>query len=107
MGLKKELKNDIWKLIDGEKIPEKRENKFKFLVLQLLLQSNGFNLGKAFEIADELEEKYNKILDEFYDYLKSSNGDLLMVLKNIDKEYTEIIEPLFKKVEKIGVGKTI
>ncbi len=102
MGLRKELKNDIWKIIDGEEIPKQRQNKFKILVLQLLLQSQGFNLGEAFNIAEELEEKYNNIIDNFDEYLTNSNGDLLNVLKNIDKEFDNKIEPLLNKIKKYG-----
>jgi len=100
MGLKKELKDDVWKIIDGKKLPEVRVNKFRLLVLQLLLQSQGFNLGEAFKMADELEERYNKIIDNFDDYLSQSNGDLLEVLKNINKDYDDKIDPLIEKVKR-------
>ena len=102
MGLRKELKNDIWQLIDGEKLPEERVNKFRLLVLQLLLQSQGFNLGDAFNIADNLEERYNKIIDNFDEYLNDSNGDLINVLKNINKDYDNKILPLLEKIKTIG-----
>lgn len=100
MGLRKELKNDVWKIIDGEKVPKERVNKFRLLVLQLLLESQGFNLGEAFKMADELEERYNKIIDNFDDYLNQSNGDLLNVLKHINKDYDNKIDPLLKKIKK-------
>lgn len=102
MGLRKELKNDVWKLIDGVKVPKERVNKFRLLVLQLLLQSQGFNLGKAFDIADDLEKRYNKIIDNFDEYLNNSNGELLDVLKNVDKNYDNKIEPLLEKIKTIG-----
>lgn len=102
MGLRKELKNDIWKIIGGAKIPEERQNKFRLLVLQLLLQSQGFNLGEAFNIADDLEKRYNKIIDNFDEYLNDSNGDLLDVLKHIDKDFDNKIEPLLEKIKTIG-----
>ena len=102
MGLRKELKNDVWKLIDGEKLPEVRINKFRLLVLQLLLQSQGFNLGEAFNIADDLEGRYNKIVDNFDEYLNGSNGDLLDVLKNVNKDYDNKIKPLLEKIKTIG-----
>ena len=102
MGLRKELKNDVWKIIDGVKVPEERENKFRILVLQLLLESQGFNLGEAFNIADNLEEKYNKIIDNFDEYLDDSNGDLLDVLKHVDKDYDNKIKPLLEKIKTIG-----
>jgi len=102
MGLRKELKNDIWQLIDGKKLPEVRVNKFRLLVLQLLLQSQGFNLGEAFNIANDLEEKYNKIIDSFDECLKDSNGDLLSVLKHIDKDFDDKIKPLLEKIKTMG-----
>lgn len=102
MGLRKELKNDVWRVIDGGKVPEERENKFRLLVLQLLLQSQGFNLGKAFNIADKLEERYNKIIDDFNEYLDDSNGDLLDVLKHVDKDFDDKIKPLLEKIKTIG-----
>jgi hypothetical protein len=102
MGLRKELKNDVWKIIEGVKVPKERENKFRILVLQLLLESQGFNLGKAFDIADKLEKKYNKIVDDFNEYLKDSNGDLLDVLKHIDKDFDNKIKPLLEKIKTIG-----
>ncbi len=102
MGLRKELKNDVWKIIDGKKVPEERQNKFRLVVLQLLLQSQGFNLGEAFDIADNLEKRYNKIIDNFDEYFNDSNGDLLDVLKNVDKDYDNKIEPLLKKIKTIG-----
>lgn len=102
MGLRKELKNDVWKIIDGAKLPEEKVNKFRLLVLQLLLQSQGFNLGKAFDIADNLEERYNKIIYDFDEYLNDSNGDLLDVLKHIDKDYDNKIKPLLDKIKTIG-----
>ena len=102
MGLRKELKNDVWKIIDGVKVPKERENKFRLLVLQLLLQSQGFNLGEAFNIADNLEERYNKIINDFDEYLNDSNGDLLDVLKNVDKDFDDKIKPLLEKIKTIG-----
>ncbi len=101
MGLKQELKNDIWKIIDGMPTPKIKVNKFRILVLQLLLQSKGFNVGNAFSIADSLEEEYNKIIDDFEVYLEDSNGDLLTVLKNVDKDYNNKIEPLLKRLKNI------
>lgn len=103
MGLRKELKNDIWKIIDGEKVPKERVNKFRLLVLQLLLQSQGFNLGEAFGVADKLEERYNKIIGDFNEYLDDSNGDLLSVLKHIDKDFDDKIKPLLEKIKTIGI----
>lgn len=103
MGLRKELKNDIWQLIDGEKLPEERVNKFRLLVLQLLLQTQGFNLGEAFGVADKLEERYNKIIGDFNEYLDDSNGDLLSVLKHIDKDFDDKIKPLLEKIKTIGI----
>ena len=102
MGLRKELKNDVWKIIDGVKVPEERINKFRILVLQLLLESQGFNLGEAFDIADNLEERYNKIIDNFDEYLNDSNGDLLVVLKHVDKDFDNKIKPLLEKIKTIG-----
>lgn len=102
MGLRKELKEDVWKIIDGEIVPKERENKFKLLVLQLLLQSQGFNLGEAFHIADELEYKYNEIIDNFNDYLIDSNGDLLEVLKQINKDFDDKLKPLLQKIKMVG-----
>lgn len=102
MGLRKELKNDVWKIIDGETPPKERVNKFRLLVLQLLLQSQGFNLGEAFNIADNLEKRYNKIIDDFDEYLNDSNGDLLDVLKYIDKDFDNKIKPLLEKIKTIG-----
>ena len=102
MGLRKELKNDVWKIIDGEKVPEDRVNKFRLLVLQLLLQSQGFNLGEAFHIADELDGRYNEILDNFDKYLNSANGDLLSVLKHIDKDFDDKLKPLLEKIKLLG-----
>lgn len=102
MGLRRELKNDVWQIIDGEKLPDEKINKFRLLVLQLLLQSQGFNLGKAFNIADDLEERYNKIVGDFDEYLNDSNGDLLDVLKHIDKDYDDMIKPLLDKIKTIG-----
>ena len=104
MGLRKELKNDIWKVIDGEKVPKEKKNKFRLLVLQLLLESKGFNLGNAFQIADELEKEYNKIVDDFDNCLMDSNGDLINVLKNINDKYDNKIKSLLHKVEKLKNG---
>jgi len=104
MGLRRELKNDIWKVIDGEKIPEVKINKFRLLVLQLLLESKGFNLGNAFQIADDLEKEYNKIVDDFDKSLVDSNGDLINVLKNINDKYDNKIKSLLDKVEKLKNG---
>lgn len=102
MGLRKELKNDVWQIIEGVKLPKERENKFRLLVLQLLLQSQGFNLGEAFDIAEDLEKKYNKIIDDFDKYLNNSNGDLLDILKCIDKDFDDKIKPLLEKIKTIG-----
>lgn len=102
MGLRKELKNDIWQIIEGVKVPKEKQNKFRFLVLQLLLQSQGFNLGEAFDIAEDLEKKYNKIIEDFDEYLDDSNGDLLDVLKHIDKDFDNKIKPLLEKIKTIG-----
>jgi len=102
MGLKQELKNDIWKIIDGEKVPKEKVNKFRILVLQLLLQSQGFNLGEAFDIANKLETRYNKIIEDFDEYLNNSNGDLLNILKHIDDDFDDKIKPLLEKIKTIG-----
>lgn len=100
MGLRKELKEDVWRIIDGNTVPKERKNKFRLLVLQLLLESEGFNLGEAFSFADNLEVRYNKIIDNFDNYINDSNGDLLKLLKHIDKDYDNQIEPLLEKIKK-------
>ena len=103
MTLRKELVDDVWKiLVDKEEIPEKSENKFKFLVLQLLLESKGFRLGDAFQLADDLEERYNKILKDIDKYMEKGNGELLNVLENVKKYYDEQIEPLIKRIKRYG-----
>ena len=101
MTLKKELQEDVWKvLIDHEELPKQPSNKFRLLVLQLLLESSGFRLGDAFQLADDIEERYNKVLIDVDKYLEEGNGDILKVLKVIGKYYDDQIDPLIKKIKR-------
>ena len=58
MTLRKELVDDVWNIsVDKKELPIKPKNKFQVLVLQLLLESSGFQLGDAMQLADDLEER--------------------------------------------------
>jgi len=101
MTLRKELKNDVWSiLVDGKELPKKRTNRFRFLILQLLLESAGFRMGDAFQLADDIQERYDKVLEDVDKYLVEGNGEILTVLKNINKYYDEQIEPLLKRIKR-------
>ncbi len=101
MTLRKQLVEDVWKiLVDKQELPETQANRFKVLVLQLLLESTGFRLGDAMQLADDLEERYNKVLIDIDKYMEEGNGELLIVLENVKKYYDNQIDPLLQKIKK-------
>jgi len=100
-GLKKELKNDIWKIIDGTEPIKKEANKFLVLVIQFLLETKGFRMEEVVKISVEMEKRYNEIIRGFSDYMRDSNGDLLKMLRKINEDYDSKIKPLFEKIELI------
>jgi hypothetical protein len=78
--LKQELKNDLWNIINKEKL-----NKLDFekAVIDTLLGAKEFNLIKIKNFATKIEEQYDYSLSYFYDMIET-------------QMYNDIIEPIQK-----------
>ena len=96
INLKRALQEDIWEVINGNPL-EKKD--FKSLVLHLLIESESFILGDAIRLAKELEESYNKVLENIDYYITSEYGDIINVFKAVNKYYDDIIQPLLNRIK--------
>lgn len=62
--LRKQLRIDIWNLIENIEIREKTMSDFIFLVFQIFLESSGFTMKEVLDYASKMKNIYDEILQE-------------------------------------------
>jgi len=101
MNIKKKIHNDVWKIIENEDVEKPSLNDWINVVFHLLLESDKFLVENAIELAENLKESYDKLIDSVEERILDGNGEVLQVLKNIDKYYQDKIHPLLNRIKKL------
>jgi hypothetical protein len=101
--LKKVLKEDVWKLIDGEKPREKTDEFFVLYVFYLFLEKKQFLMEDVIKFAGELKERYYNLLEDCEGLIQTNFGDVLKLLEKLNGNYDTVLKPIERKVEKLRV----
>ncbi len=89
---------DIEKILDNREILDKN---FFMLILHFLLESDSIDLTKVDELSNELDKHYKEFLDSFELELVESNGEIINVLRDAIRKFSERISPILEKVKKL------
>ena len=89
---------DIEKILDNKKITDKN---FFILVLHFLLENENIDLSKVDELSNELDKQYKEFLDSFELELMESNGEIINVLRDAIRKFSERISPIIDKVKQL------
>ena len=89
---------DIEKILDNRKITDKN---FFMLVLHFLLENDNIDLLKVDEISNELDKQYKEFLDSFELELMESNGEIINVLRDAIRKFSNRISPILDKVKQL------
>jgi hypothetical protein len=100
MNLKKKIKDDVWKIIDGNKADKPNDKDWVNMTFQLLLESDNFLIENIYDLANDLKEEYESLVDSVEERIINGNGEVLQVLKNINKAYDDKILPLLNRIKK-------
>jgi len=103
--LKKELQKDFWKLINGKKVEEKKDDIFLNYIFYLFLEKKSFLMNEVFKEAKILKQKYYKLMKKFDVLLEENYGQIIDVLKDINKRYDLEMLPIMNKIEMIKNGR--
>lgn len=95
-NLRKLIKNDIWNIINGEKLVERD---FFSQVLHFLLNNKKILLKDVVEMSKELKNRYYQILGEVEEYISQGNGEVLPALKRLDTDFTEKVLPIINEIK--------
>lgn len=96
-SLKKLIKEDIWKIIYDEEVPNRD---FFTYVLSLLLNNKKILLKDVVELSKELKNRYMQILSEVNNYIEQGNGEVLPVLRRLNDDFTANVLPILKQIER-------
>ncbi len=100
-NLRKSLRNDIWKVINGEEIKEHTLNDFMELIFWLLLECNSFMPKDVLDLAKKLKKSYYKIINDTDDLIRKDFGQILNILKDVDKKFVNEIDPIIEKITRL------
>lgn len=103
-NLKKELQKDFWKIINGEEIEEKKDDIFLSYIFYLFLEKKSFLMDEVFKEAKILKQKYYKLMENFDSLLEENYGQIIDVLKSMNKKYDLEITPIVNKIEKLKIN---
>lgn len=96
-SLKKLIKEDIWKIINNEEVPNRN---FFTYVLSLLLNNKKILLKDVVDLSKELKNRYSQILGDVNDYIEQGNGEVLPALRRLNSDYTNKVLPLLREIER-------
>lgn len=97
-NIKKELKEDLWKIIDNKDVEERTLEQFIVLIFYLLLEKENFTMTDVLKFSKYLKNKYEEILNESKNM--AIMGEPIKAIKNIDKQFIEKIKPIIEKIIK-------
>ena len=100
MNLKKKIKDDVWRIIDGNKADKPNDKDWVNMTFQLLLESDNFIIENIYDLANNLKEEYENLVDSVENRIINGNGEVLQVLQNINKAYDNKILPLLNRIKK-------
>lgn len=103
MDLKKKIKDDVWNIIENKEVERLTREDWINIVFHLLLEGDNFMVENCVQLADDLKELYDDLIDSVEDRILNGNGELLQVLKNIDKYYDDKIKPILMLIKKFKV----
>ena len=89
---------DIEKILDNKEITDKN---FFILVLHFLLENDNIDLSKVDELSNELHKHYKEFLNSFEMELVESNGEIINVLRDAIRKFSERISPIIDKVKQL------
>lgn len=95
-NLRQLLKDDIWKIIEGE---EKPERDFFTYVLHMVLGNEIIKLKDVVELSKRLKNRYNQVLGEIIEYITAGNGEVLPALKELKNKYNDKVLPILNKIK--------
>jgi len=97
VNLKSLIRDDIWKIINGEEIPDRE---FFPYVLSLLLNNKKILLKDVVDLSKDLKNRYVQILGEVNNYIEQGNGDVLPALRRLDDDFTEKVLPILNQIKR-------
>jgi len=100
-NLRKCLKNDIWKVINGEDIKDYKVEDFVYFIFYLLLECKSFMPEDVLDLAKKLKESYSGLIKDTYDLIEQDFGQILTVLKDVDKKFVQEINPIIEKIKRL------
>ena len=95
--LKKELKEDFWKIINREEIQEKDENLFISFIFYMFLRKNSFTMDDVINLGKKLKQEYENALDEA-EKIAVQEGPLKGIVK-IYEEFKQRIIPIIREID--------
>ena len=94
--LKKEIKNDLWNILNKEKISR---IDFKQVIINELLGCEIINLLDVEFIAIEMEREYNFVLAYIYDAIKDIYlSDITVLVKSTSNLLCDKVKPIIQKI---------
>jgi len=97
--LRKSLKEDVWKLINNEKINIKDKSFFMIVVLSMLLEKQSFSLQEVMCLVEKLEKVYNNALKQTDKLILEGYGEIINILKEVFKNFDEEAKTIVDKIK--------
>ena len=90
---------DIDKILQNKEILDKN---FFMLILHFLLENQSIDIMKVNELSNELDKHYKDFLTAFEIELVESNGEIINVLRDAIRKFTDRISPIIDKVKQLS-----
>jgi hypothetical protein len=101
MNLKKKIHDDVWDIIENKKVDKPTDKDWLNIAFQLLLESDKFLVQSVVELSTNIKEEYEKLVDSVEERIADGNGEILQVLKNIDRYYEDKIAPMLSRIKRL------
>ena len=89
---------DIDKILQNKEILDKN---FFMLILHFLLENQSIDIMKVNDLSNELDKHYKDFLTAFEIELVESNGEIINVLRDAIRKFTNRISPIIDKVKQL------
>jgi hypothetical protein len=101
MNLKKKIHDDVWNIIEKKEVDKPSDKDWVNIAFQLLLESDKFLIQNVLDLAKNIQEEYENLVNSVEDRIVNGNGEVLQVLKNIDLYYKDKIDPILKRIKRL------